>query len=218
MRKFIIAAYWNRRKNNLNDLVDSTMELLLLIKKLFPQLDNWKEKTVTKRKMENNSKTVFDKNDILHSFKQNIRDSDGQPIPELGFSIGLWSKTIDGNTASLNITAGIYTDTKSIKNSCVLKIPLVNELEIASLGSLLEKISLSFEPVWGVIADEERFYSKSFDDNNPCRGSFIYLNEEYTYDQIDNVEIRQLGKGVLLRENENGFTEKMLIRKNFKIK
>jgi len=57
---------------------------------------------------------------IAQRLKTNNRDTDGSPIEELGFSLGVWNGN-DESPASFHITCGVYSP--FVKNASVLTLP-----------------------------------------------------------------------------------------------
>lgn len=75
--------------------------------------------------------------------KTNNRDTDGAPIVELGFDLGLWN----GGSVSLSITCGAYSP--AICNSVVIYLPPTAELgenDLATFRSLLDACIDAWEP------------------------------------------------------------------------
>ena len=79
---------------------------------------------------------------------RNRRDSDQSVIDELGYSLSLWSGSVEEESYDVSYLVG--SSSKFVKNSLVLNLPARGQFSLteneAEMRSLLSKLAIVFEP------------------------------------------------------------------------
>jgi hypothetical protein len=87
-----------------------------------------------------------------------MKDDRREPMPELGFSVGLWNGGSGGDDAWLRMGFGGYSEW--VPNSCVLRTPeegAIGEraLSTAFQTEVLRAIATAWDPDWGVAMSQD---------------------------------------------------------------
>lgn len=102
----------------------------------------------------------------------NRRDTDRQPIPELGFSIGLWSGGSD--EASFSLSVHIGSTSPHARNCLLLELPAVGPYALhrqsAKLHALFSKLVEVLRPSQGIVCEPSaiRWEGAALSPSIPC--------------------------------------------------
>jgi hypothetical protein len=150
--RLLLAVYWGPRSAGLAESVE-------LLSDTFSALAEagyveWRHKGMSRKKAET---LPFAANDvsIAQLLRVNRRDFDNSPIPELGYSFGLWSGGREDRAYELS--GGVGNTTQIGKNCILLTLPAVGPLsfldnEVAVL-SLFERLVLMSKADQGIVCD-----------------------------------------------------------------
>jgi hypothetical protein len=157
-----VGVYWKSRRETAQECAFRLRHCLDALAQQFPALAAWYQKGA--RPDENTANVAEISGDKLLSLVEsgvNRKDAGGQPIPQLGFGIGLWNGGPEGARAGMTIRCGLASQNKALSNAVVMELP--NDLQALALDSdeALERLLLLLATVWE--ADWGAVFSTSSD-------------------------------------------------------
>jgi len=145
-----IAAYWGERKESRTKCAFRIAQAIDLLAQIHPELSVWYLK---KSKKTISPKKIDGKSEIERNMRANKRDSDGLPIYDLGFSLGLWNGS-NSFPCSFNVACGAYSE--FVKNSVVLQFPENNNiLPYSEIRRCLVAIVSVLDPDFALVTSHE---------------------------------------------------------------
>jgi hypothetical protein len=143
-----VGAYWSARKETREEAARRVAEFLQAIS-AYKSFSAWFIKAKTKA--EAGVPVELTKESLASYFRTNNREDNGEPIPQLGFSLGIWN----GAHASLRFTLGAFSS--HISNAIVLSFgPEAGEIERTTLEGALNAAIRAFDPDNAVVTSHER--------------------------------------------------------------
>lgn len=150
-----VGAYWGKRKEARDECAKRIFEILNRVRGMHPTLEAWFLKGRKKSGLPD-SAVEFSLQQISRILRTNNRDTDGQPIPELGFSIGVWNGKHE-LSASFSASCGGWSNL--VKNSAVLDFDSSwnenNFLSQDRMREVLVEFIRAFEPDVAVVTSHE---------------------------------------------------------------
>lgn len=176
-----IGAYWGNRKETRDECAKRIADVLQRLAQNHPALGAWYQKGRSKNAAL--KKTVeLTPDSIGRILRTNNRDTDGLPILELGFRMGVWN----GNTqlaASFSATCGGYSDV--VKNRVVLDFDPSCDLGLLSterMRAILVDFIEAFDPDKAVVTSLE--YMDHAGVKDPCDAGWLMYDRKRGVDQI----------------------------------
>lgn len=133
---------------------------------------------------------------------QNRRDMDRVPIPELGFSAGLWNGDFERGVG-LSVNCGVWS--RVVPNSFVLKLPKVGEaveLYTAQTAMAVFRVVVdAWEPEWATWSSAALRELQGAEPPAKVMGWATYLSSRDALEDVDapeGVEVAAAGSGVLV--------------------
>jgi hypothetical protein len=206
MQKFILGAYWNARRESLDDCAEKVSRFFERLAKVDPLLGHWFERGRSRRDaLERRIDTVDIEGlrDLLLKGR-NRRDIGRDVIDELGFKLSLWNGADEDETeASINIYCGSYSE--HVGNSIVLDLPYQSEdLEwVARADALLALAAETWQPEWAGIMSKKAMRERDFDADHPFVDWMIYVPRPIeSVPQPGHVEaLKDLGSIIVVQPN-----------------
>jgi hypothetical protein len=125
MKRYCLCSYRNIRKRSLEDCVEDTRTLFAGLAALDGEMFRWKKRGWSKTKAMSHPLLDIEDREILRGLLLkgvNHTDYPKEPIPELGYHIGLWNgNPKDEASANLSLSNGSYA--KTATNAFVLQFP-----------------------------------------------------------------------------------------------
>lgn len=140
-----IGAYWSEREESKEAAARRISQYLVAIGKQFDDFATWYN-LGNSRAEALRSPVSVNAESIASNLSVNRRDSDRQPIPELGFQFSAWN----GKNVSFSADIGSYS--QYVINSVVLDS---DALELKMSRTLLDEIIRAFDPEHAVFASDE---------------------------------------------------------------
>lgn len=144
-----IGAYWSQRQESQASAGARVGLFLRAAANSGPEFSEWFRRGAS-RAAALRFPIHLDDQSISNLLKPNRRDVDGQPIPGLGFTVGVWN----GSNASFAATLGCSND--RVLNSAVLDLGQVETPAEPTLQALLQLMVLAFEPDHAVVTSHQR--------------------------------------------------------------
>lgn len=185
-----VGAYWGKRKETRDECAKRIADVLQRLGENHPALGTWYQKARSKSAAMKNT-VELSPGSIGRILRTNTRDTDGSPIAELGFSIGVWNGN-DELPASFSATCGGYSD--FVKNSAVLDFdPSWDYVELVTSGRLrtvLVDLVKALDPDKAVVTSHEYLDRAGVDD--PCDAGWLVYERNRGVHQI--IEHGNLGQ------------------------
>lgn len=176
-----VGAYWSQRKESRSECAARVVKLLDDIS-FEPSLQTWflKAKSEKQAKASRIDKSASAIESLLQT---NDRDTDGEPIPDLGFSFSVWNGDRVGSV-SLDVHCGAYS--KFAGNYALLKFSArtIADEDRVRFESLLKIFVSVWEPDNAIVSSTEDLAGapgkKPWDKSSwfTCR----YRNKEWEFD------------------------------------
>ena len=145
MESLFLGVYWGNREEDRDKCAEKLSEFLAVASGLFPELAQWFLKSSRKKRA---LKPIdFSPEAIAGALRTNNRDTDGQPILELGFNVGLWN----GTSASFSATVG--ASSRYVGNSVLLSFDGECPADRGAWKRLIEGAVHVFDPDSAVVTD-----------------------------------------------------------------
>jgi hypothetical protein len=142
-----VGAYWSARTETHEEAAARVADFLRQLSTYKP-FSAWFPKA--KAKAEANVSVAPTKEGVAAHLRGGRRDT-GEPMPEVGFSLGLWN----GAHASLRVT--IAASSPHVLNAAVISFgPEAGEMDRAELEGALNAAIRAFEPDHAVVTSNER--------------------------------------------------------------
>ncbi len=174
-----VGAYWSQREESKESATARVVAFLKVIGERFDEFTTWYSKARS-RSAALQSPLVLDPTTVASKLKVNGRDTDGQPIPELGFDFSAWN----GRNVSFSVSIGAYS--QHVGNSAVLDIADDDELSRDVLRELLEEMIRAFEPEHAVITSDEHLARSGV--TKPWEAGWL------TYERGGSVQVHDFGE------------------------
>lgn len=142
-----IGAYWSQRKESKESAAQRMAAFLEALAGCGEDFACWYSKGRT-RATALRSPIELDAASIAINLKSNRRDTDRQPIPDLGYSLGAWN----GRNISLSATIGGWS--QHVGNAVVLNLGDERRGEV-SYRPIMEIIVRAFDPDHAVVTNHE---------------------------------------------------------------
>jgi hypothetical protein len=168
MQKFVLGAYWNARREGLEECAENAMRFFAGLVEIDPLFAHWYEpgqslKDALQRKVD-----TLDAHRLKRLLKGRNR------IEELGFMIGLWNGAGDEEAmASLTIRCGCYNE--RIGNSVVVDLPYRSSGWVQKATSLLALAAEIWKPRWAGIMSQRAMRERDFDGAHPFVDWMVYV-------------------------------------------
>ena len=156
---FVVAAHWGSRRESLDECATRAGRLLISLRGCDPIFSQWVEflgtgTTWTERAVQLTEKDLK----AILSRGQNRRDTDGSPIPELGFGVGLSTPGKQKESAHVSVHCGAYS--RYVGNDCLIELPsegpaALRLLRMDALKCILSSLVASWNPDMGVVTSSE---------------------------------------------------------------
>lgn len=148
-----VGAYWSAREEGRAECANRIVNFLRSLADE-PLLSRWHLKGWTRKTAVAPLELTVE--GIAKRLRQNHTDIPRRPIPDLGFSLGLWNG--DGKaSAGLMLTCGAYA--QRVENSVVLSLPRQeppkDPIAVARFRQLVEKLAAAFDPDIAVATSSE---------------------------------------------------------------
>jgi hypothetical protein len=166
MKPLFLGAYWSARKEDQLSCAIRLSDFLKSIGCAEPTLDRWFLKG---RKRNTGNKLDVSPTGICSALRSNKRDTDGEVIEELGFSLSVWN----GNGISFTATLGSFSP--YIANASVLSCDADHAMAAETWRLLIERAAQAFDPDCAVVTSYD--YISRHGNGSPCEagGWFRYM-------------------------------------------
>ena len=152
-----LGAYWGPRQEDAEACAKRITHMVRLLEPVDPLFARWFKNA---KSLKETLKHPLDSNlEALSKYIQRklMTDDRRMPMPELGFSLGLWNGGTGGDDAWLRIACGGYAE--RLYNLCRLRAPdegPIGErvLTIAFQVEVLRAIAAAWDPDWGEALSE----------------------------------------------------------------
>ena len=153
METYYLGAYWGARPEDAEACAQRLAHMVRLLEPVDPLFAHWFKNA---KSLKETLKHPLD-SDVeglrKHIQRKLMKDDRRQPMPELGFSFGLWNGESGGDDVWLSIGCGGYS--KWVSNSCVMRAPHngpVSERVLTGTfqAEVLHAIATAWDPDWGV--------------------------------------------------------------------
>jgi len=176
MQKFMLGAYWNARRDGLEECAENARRFFAGLTEIDPLLAQWYERGRSRKDaLERKADTLnVQRLEDLLLKGRNRRDIGREVIEELGFKISLWNGAVDEEAeASLRIHCGSYNE--RIGNSIVIDLPYQSSGWIEKATSLLALVVEIWKPRWAGIMSERAMQKRDFDGAQPFVDWMVYV-------------------------------------------
>lgn len=203
---FYVGAYWGGRPESSTECAARLLDCFQCLAHAHPLLSAWYRKGRTKKEAESGSPIDVELGSLeklLETGRQRT-DIGGQPMPELGFSIGLWNN----NPVSVSFSAfcGADPDTPRIPNNCLVNLPALGESSRGLYGrgvamEIILALIASWEPDWATFSSHElRELQGDWQSTRRVAGWATYVADRSVFDvQLpDGVQVEDAGQGLLV--------------------
>ena len=153
METYNLGAYWGARSEDAEASAQRLAHMVRLLGPVDPLFARWFKNA--KSLKETLKRPLDEELAGLRKYIQSklMKDDRRQPMPELGFSFGLWNGESGGDDVWLNIACGGYS--KWVSNSCVMSAPHKGPVSERVLTgtfqtAVLRAIATAWDPDWGV--------------------------------------------------------------------
>lgn len=178
MLKFMLAAYWDSRPDNLEKCTVAARQFFSRLAEAEPLLAHWYErgrsrKQSLKSKMDN-SDTQELRDRLLKG--RNRRDLDHSVIEELGFSLSFWNGANEEEAqASVRIDCGCYG--QRVNNHVLLDLPYMSQglKWVENASALLGQAAEIWRPQWAGIMSKKAIRERDFDVDSPLVDWMVYV-------------------------------------------
>lgn len=144
-----VGAYWSQRKESRQQAASRIALFLGTIASKNEALSTWFLKG--RSKAQGRTKLSLDADSIGRELVANRRDIGGEPMLEVGFSMGIWN----GESVSFDATIGAFSP--YVQNSVVLSFDDDGDrLNETDWRGLLDSAIFAFEPEHGVVTSGQR--------------------------------------------------------------
>lgn len=139
-----VGAYWSQRKESRESASARVATFLAALSNHGAEFSKWYGKGKS-RDAALRSPLALDAASIARELRPNRRDTDRQPIPELGFGFAAWN----GAKASFSAHVGIYS--RHVRNAVVLSLGDGGSFSDESSRAVLEQMVRAFDPDHAVV-------------------------------------------------------------------
>ncbi|HEX8706340.1 MAG TPA: immunity 52 family protein [Myxococcaceae bacterium] len=150
---YYLGAYWGPRPEDATACAQRLEHMVQLLKPVDPLFARWFKKA--KSVKEALKRPLDSDREGLRNYIQSklMKDDLREPMPDLGFSVGLWNGGSGGDDMWLSIGCGGYSEW--VSNSCVLRAPRQGPIGDRVLATpfqteVLRAIVTAWDPDWGV--------------------------------------------------------------------
>jgi len=150
---YYLGAYWGARPEDAEACAQRLAHMVRLLKPEDPLFARWFKNA---KSLKETLKRPLDAELAgLRKYIQSkmMKDDRRQPMPDLGFSFGLWNGESGGDDVWLSINCGGYVE--RLSNTCVMRAPHKGPVSERVLTSkfqtaVLRSLATAWEPDWGV--------------------------------------------------------------------
>lgn len=154
---FYVGAYWNSRKETLEEVAEKTVNTLSRLKEIDFQFSTWYELGMSRKKALE-KKVSLNSEYIKMLYLKNIKKSeiDNQGYTSHLFSLGLWTGQKDEESSGISFTVGGEFNSNKISNCCVIKLPYEGNsrerlLSLSKAKSLLDILVKEWNPDYALL-------------------------------------------------------------------
>lgn len=166
VKSLFLGVYWASRKESRTDCAARLARFLSAGTGVDPTLERWFLKANRKKDAIIAADITTEGVDAL--LKTNKKDTTGEPITELGFSLGIWN----GESASLSATVGAFSP--YVGNSVVLSYNGDSPASAAVWRTLIERAVEAFDPDTAVVTNHDYVASHGDGAHDEAGGWFRY--------------------------------------------
>ena len=153
METYNLGAYWRARPEDAEESAQRLAHMVRLLEPLDPLFAHWFKNA---KSLKETLKRPLDPDLAgLRKYIQSklMKDDRRQPMPDLGFSFGLWNGGSGGDDVWLSMACGGYVE--HVSNYCVLQLPdegAIGERVLTTTfqTEVLRAIATAWDPDWGV--------------------------------------------------------------------
>lgn len=206
-----VAVYWEARRADVGDCahrLECTFSSLLQASSL---LSNWESLRGAARKKKSDPESIktLTRDQLAELLRKGVnkKDSNGEPIPDLGFSASFWNGYKDENAAGIRATCGSYTANPNLGNSVVLQWP--ESLACSSAENfktcinVLTDLAVIWQADWGIVSGANSDHAQSRVGRSPYLDQALWIREgiETPPGVADADSVSESGSGKLYIRN-----------------
>jgi hypothetical protein len=149
----LVGAYWSARKETRGECAARIVTFLHSIA-FDPMLSRWCHLMRTSKSVKKSFEASVEC--VEKHLRQNHTDIPRRPIPQLGFSLGVWNCDFE-SSVGFSVTCGCYSTV--VGNAAVLtlprQVPPGDAAAMARFRTLVEKAAVAFDPEVAVATSSE---------------------------------------------------------------
>jgi hypothetical protein len=206
MKVDTLGVYWKSRPETARECASRLRKCIEELTQQFPALADWYQKGDRPNEYQT-SVAGFSDEELLSLVEGSVnrKDVGGQPIPHLGFGIGLWNGR-EGAAAGMSIRCGLSSQNKGLANSTVMDLP--NDLKAVALDSdealqgLLLLLAKVWEADWGAVYSTRSAAFESRTGPGPFLDRMLWLRNGASTSMVtDGVAARPVADGTIYSRN-----------------
>jgi Immunity protein 52 len=178
MMKLMLAAYWDSRRDGLEECTNKAKQFFACLAEADALLANWYELGRSRKQALGRQVDTSDTQQLrdLLMKGRNRNDLDHSVIEELGFSLSFWNGASEEEAwASIRIDCGCYGE--RVSNHVLLDLPYKSQglKWIENASALLGQVAEIWRPQWAGIMSKKAMRERDFAGDNPLVDWMVYV-------------------------------------------
>lgn len=201
---FFLQVRWAQRADDVEQCALRLTTFLTRLAETTALFQKWYRKGNSREEaLERSVKIEYENLKSLVEQGKHLNDLN-EVIPDLGYSISLWTSITPEISTSLSILCGCYS--KYLSNTCLIYMPsdtawLDEHLQLSLIHEILTIAIKSWEPDWAVFTSRQINKFLDNDQKSPYVGWVTYLSDQYRLQFLpENISIddTQTESGVVI--------------------
>lgn len=207
---FYVGAYWGPRSESVGGCAQQLALCLSRLGEAHPALATWFRQGMSRAEASSGGPVGTSAEALESMLKagRNRRDTDGQVISELGFSLSLWNN--NPAEASFSVTCCIAPAVDFMKNCFVLSLPkpvgVAAELyDPEIVRSVFCSVVDIWDPQWATFTNPSMREAQYKDHGHPIGGWMTYVSgvRKAKVDEVTGLSAEEFSNGTLLVAGAN---------------